>query len=228
MSKKEKEIEEVKPPEKLSLVMYTDGGCKPSRGHGGYGFHGYLYTDEKPKQGAGAKAVPTKEGYVVGAKDNAVTVHNYIDCACPFEEITTNNITEMEGVKQAMETAMQQDVEKLLVLTDSNYVLKGLTEWVPGWIKRDWRKPDGEEVQNKNEWLSLLSVRDRLEASGIKLKIDKVRGHSGDLGNTMADMLASAAVIMARKGLSDKIFKVSEAKGYWNNKVDYNRLLSKA
>lgn len=228
MTDEKKDVEETKEPVKKNLVVYTDGGCKPSRGHGGYGVHGYLYTDDKPKQGAGAKAVPTKEGYVVGAKDKAVTVHGYIDCIGPFEDITTNNITEMEGVKQAMEIAMKLDVESIYLLTDSNYVMKGLNEWVPGWIKRGWVKADGEPVQNRDEWLALLAVKDRLEASGIKLTIDKVRGHSGDLGNTMADLWASAAVIMARKGVHERLYRESEPKGYWSTKVDYNRLLSKS
>lgn len=212
----------------IKAVFYTDGGCKPSRGFGGYGVHGYFYVDGKPKQGAGAKAIPTKEGYVVGAKEDAVSVQEYLDCAGGIEGEATNNIAEMLGVKRALEIALEKKVSEILILTDSNYVLKGLTQWVAGWIKKGWIKSDGNPVENKDQWLSLLETQELIKNANIKLKIDKVRGHSGDLGNTEADKLASAGILMARKGVYDEHIQYSEPKGYWTIKVEYNRLLSKA
>ena len=51
---------------KKGLVLYTDGGCRPNPGYGGSGIHGYLYTEEVPKKGAGQGLnILTAEGYVV-------------------------------------------------------------------------------------------------------------------------------------------------------------------
>lgn len=220
---------EVPEEESLDFVVYTDGGAKPSRGRAGYGYHGYLYRDAVPKQGSGAKAVPTKEGYVINApKDKAVEVVSYVDLYASVEEDSTNNAMELIAACEALEYAEQKNVKSVLVYVDSKYVGDGLTEWVAGWMARDWKKPDGSDVANRELWERLLQAKGSLEKKQINVDIQWVRGHSGDLGNTMADFHASRGVLLAWKRIVERRHWETEAKGYWNLKSTYNRMLSKS
>lgn len=226
------EVESPKTPEVNSesshdLVIYTDGGCKPSRGKGGYGFHGYHYSPEKPKQGAGAKATPTAKGYSED-KLAAVTIHKYVDCWSSWSEITTNNAMELMAAIEALEYADACNAKSLLLYVDSTYVRDGLNDWVGGWVANNWKKSNGEDVGNRELWEKLLNARAVLEQKFVTVQIDWVKGHNGDLGNSMADMLASRGVIMSQKGVVDRKLVESEAKGYWNLKSEYNRMLSKS
>jgi len=74
------------------------------------------------------------------------------------------------------------------LLSDSQYVLKGLTEWRAGWIRRGWKTAAGEPVANKNLWQRLYALFD-----ARKVTTQWVRGHNGDKYNEMADKLALAA-----------------------------------
>ena len=71
------------------------------------------------------------------------------------------------------------------LIGDSEYVLKGLTEWLPGWKKRDWRKADKKPVLNADLWKQL----DELQARH-HLTITWVRGHTGHPENERCDLLA--------------------------------------
>ncbi|MDB5894845.1 MAG: ribonuclease [Rhodoferax sp.] len=105
---------------------------------------------------------------------------------------TTNNRMEMMAVIQGL-SALKQPCEVTLYL-DSQYVLKGITEWLPGWKARGWRTASKEPVKNVELWQQL----DKLVAGGAH-KIDWrwVRGHNGNPGNERADMLANRGVDLA-------------------------------
>jgi ribonuclease HI len=105
---------------------------------------------------------------------------------------TTNNRMEMMAVIQGL-GALKQPCEVTLYL-DSQYVLKGITEWLPGWKARGWRTASKEPVKNVELWQQL----DKLVA-GSAHKIDWrwVRGHNGNPGNERADMLANRGVDLA-------------------------------
>lgn len=211
------------------VVLYTDGGSKPSRGRGGYGVHGYVFTDEVPKQGAGAKALPTAEGYIDGGdKKKAVTIENYIDIWGSIEHITTNNEAELLAFIYALEYVLKTGVSKTVLLLDSSYVKNGLLEWIHGWVKNGWINSKGKPVENKDHWLRLLELKETVEKKGIELDLKWVRGHSGDLGNTRADELASRGVIMAQRHIVKHYAVENEAKGYWKPKADVNRMLAKS
>jgi ribonuclease HI len=220
---------EIPEKESLDFIVYTDGGAKPSRGRAGYGFHGYLYRDSVPKQGSGAKATPTNEGYVASApKDKAVEVVTYVDMYASMEANETNNAMELIAACEALEYASEKNVKSILVYVDSKYVGDGLTDWVAGWMANDWKKSDGGDVVNRELWERLLLAKGALEKKQISVNIQWVRGHSGDLGNTMADFHASRGVLLAEKRVVDRQRWESESKGYWNLKSAYNRMLSKS
>ncbi|MCB8747622.1 ribonuclease HI [Rhodoferax sp. U2-2l] len=111
---------------------------------------------------------------------------------CGGELGTTNNRMEMTAVIEAL-AALKRPC-KVTLHVDSQYVLKGMTEWLPGWKARGWKTASKEPVKNVDLWQRL----DALVNNG-EHQIDWrwVRGHNGDPGNERADALANRGVEMA-------------------------------
>ncbi len=102
---------------------------------------------------------------------------------------TTNNRMEMTAVIEAL-SALKQPSTITLHL-DSEYVLKGITQWIHGWKARGWRTAAKQPVKNVDLWQKLDAV---VAGSGHKIDWRWVRGHAGDPGNERADGLANRGV----------------------------------
>jgi len=100
---------------------------------------------------------------------------------------TTNNRMELTAVIQAL-AALKRPVDAT-VYTDSQYVIKGITEWVGSWKARGWKTADKKPVKNQDLWEEL----DRQEARH-RVTWHWVKGHSGVPGNERVDQLANAAI----------------------------------
>jgi ribonuclease HI len=100
---------------------------------------------------------------------------------------TTNNRMELTAVIRALE-ALNRPV-KARVNTDSEYVRRGITEWVKAWKARDWRTADRKPVKNRDLW-ELLDA----QAARHDVEWRWVKGHSGVPGNERVDQLANAAI----------------------------------
>ena len=100
---------------------------------------------------------------------------------------TTNNRMELTAVIEALNTLNRPC--KVVLHTDSQYVLKGITEWIEGWKARGWKTAAKAPVKNVDLWQAL-------DAAQAKHQIQWrwVRGHSGHDGNERADMLANQGV----------------------------------
>jgi ribonuclease HI len=103
------------------------------------------------------------------------------------EPDTTNNRMELTAVIMAL-TALKRPTQAT-VQTDSQYVIKGITEWLPAWKARGWRTADRKPVKNQDLWEGL----DQL-AGQHSLTWQWVKGHSGDPGNERVDELANLAI----------------------------------
>ena len=103
------------------------------------------------------------------------------------EPHTTNNRMELTAVIRALE-ALRRPVEAR-VYTDSEYVRRGITEWLASWKTRGWRTADRKPVKNQDLWERL----DQLAASH-RIEWHWVRGHSGVEGNERVDQLANQAI----------------------------------
>lgn len=103
------------------------------------------------------------------------------------EAVTTNNRMELTAVIRALE-ALKRPV-KARLHTDSEYVRRGITEWLPSWKRRDWHTADRKPVKNRDLWEQL----DRL-AAGHQIEWCWVPGHAGVPGNERVDRLARAAI----------------------------------
>lgn len=110
---------------------------------------------------------------------------------CGGEANTTNNRMEMTAVIRALESLKRPSTVE--VHTDSQYVQKGISEWMSGWKRRNWRTADGKPVKNQDLWLQLdaLSQLHRIEWKWV-------RGHAGHPENERADALANQGVLQAQ------------------------------
>jgi len=100
------------------------------------------------------------------------------------EEMTTNNRMELtaaiEGLKASSSSA------PILVYSDSQYVIKGITEWIDGWIAKGWRNSQKKAVLNRDLWEDLLKA-----AQGKDIVWKFVRGHADTAGNVRCDEIAT-------------------------------------
>jgi ribonuclease HI len=103
------------------------------------------------------------------------------------EEHTTNNRMELTAVIRALE-ALKRPVEAR-VFTDSEYVRRGITEWLSSWKARGWKTADRKPVKNQDLWEEL----DRLAAQH-QIQWHWVKGHAGIPGNERVDRLANEAI----------------------------------
>jgi len=102
---------------------------------------------------------------------------------------TTNNRMELTAVIEGL-AALKRPCKVILYL-DSQYVRMGITEWIRGWKAKGWRTSTKQPVKNVELWQKL----DKLVAEGGHvIEWRWVKGHSGDVGNERADMLANKGV----------------------------------
>ena len=103
---------------------------------------------------------------------------------------TTNNKMELMGTIAALEMVHDSPL-RILVFTDSTYVIKGITQWVWGWRQRGWLTAEGNPVANRELWERLVRVvAARPKTGGIDWRY--VRGHTGVAGNERCDEIAVA------------------------------------
>lgn len=110
------------------------------------------------------------------------------------EGATTNNRMEMTGAIAALE-ALNRPCE-VVVTTDSQYLVKGMTEWLPGWVRKGWVNSKKEPVLNRDLWERLLEL-----SRNHQVKWHWVRGHNGHIENERCDELARQAIDTFRREL---------------------------
>ena len=103
------------------------------------------------------------------------------------EAATTNNRMELTAVIEALAALKQRS--EVVVHTDSQYVQKGITEWIRGWKARGWRTAAKEPVKNVDLWKRLDEI-----AAAHDIEWVWVKGHAGHEGNERADALANKGV----------------------------------
>jgi ribonuclease HI len=103
------------------------------------------------------------------------------------EPATTNNRMELTAVIESLAALKRESAVRLY--TDSEYVRRGITEWLKAWKARDWRTADKKPVKNRDLWerLDTLAARHDIEWHWVK-------GHSGVPGNERVDRLANTAL----------------------------------
>jgi ribonuclease HI len=148
----------------MALSIYTDGGCSGNPGPGGWAFVMVQKINQKE--------------VVLAEKLGA-------------EADTTNNRMELMAVISALKTVVsEKELPRQLVLyTDSQYVQKGITEWIHKWKQNSWRTSDKKPVKNQDLWLLL----DKLTAE-LSITWEWVKGHAGNIYNERCDSLTQKAI----------------------------------
>lgn len=214
--------------EALGLVLYTDGGARPSNpGFIGWGAHGYLYVLDKE-----VKKPLLIEGYSVtnhgykSSRDFDAEIQShvepiyYLDFFGSQFEIGTNNQAEIQGLVKPLAYLSKLNIKKIAIFADSQYVLKGYTEWCETWKRCNWKKQDGNEVANAEWWKYIHQLKQDFEARLVDVKIEWIQSHSGELGNVQADYLATIGVNFSRVHQQKNHFGVHEVKKYWKPEIE--------
>ena len=152
-----------------TVRVFTDGACRGNPGPGGW-----AAILQRVENLAAVDAVSEKT-------------------LCGAERNTTNNRMELVAAIEALAALRRSSTVELT--TDSEYVRRGITEWIAAWKRRGWLLANRKPVKNVDLWR-------RLDAENLRHKVRWrwVKGHSGHPGNEAADRLANAAIdAMLRK-----------------------------
>jgi len=109
------------------------------------------------------------------------------------EALTTNNRMELTAAIRALQ-ALKRPC-RVLLTTDSRYVMDGLTKWIHGWRKNGWKTADRKPVKNADLWQELLAA-----AAPHRVEWKWVKGHAGHDENERVDQLASAEALKFGRG----------------------------
>lgn len=149
------------------LNIYTDGACSNNQEKVNTGGWGYVCVVNEEE-----------EKLSMGKAEN-----------------TTNNKMELTAVIEALEYIKPNATNYHIVNihADSNYVLKGITEWIDGWKRKGWVNSKKQPVANRELWEKLDQLKSEIDNRTI-LSWVKVKGHSGDKWNELADDLAAGRI----------------------------------
>lgn len=145
----------------MEIILYTDGSSRGNPGPGGWGT--ILLTKEHVVEFGGR------------------------------ETHTTNNRMELMATIVALREVYAK-VEKdwsVHVYTDSEYVKKGISEWIKGWIAKGWKTSTKKPVLNQDLWQELLKEKEHLEEKGVNVTFTYVKAHNGHPLNERADTIAT-------------------------------------
>ncbi|MCL4133494.1 UNVERIFIED_CONTAM: hypothetical protein GTU68_006246 [Idotea baltica] len=161
-SKKTKLTEDEKDKSKFELdsdgflIVYTDGSCAFNGKHGAQAGVGVFFGDDHP-----------------------------MNVSEPVKGRATNNTAEIQAASYALELTKSAGFDKVILNTDSQFMINCATSWMPNWKKNDWKKRDGTEVVNKEDLIELDKA-----SEGLLVKWNHIKGHDGVPGNEAADKLA--------------------------------------
>ena len=145
----------------MKVIIYTDGSSRGNPGNGGW-------------------------SAIVMTPDEVIELGGR-------EDMTTNNRMELMGAIQGLKEVEgeKSKIQEVEICTDSQYVKKGMSEWIDGWIKKGWIGSTKKPVLNKDLWQELKKEEDRLKAGGIHVKWTYVPAHVGVVMNERADTIAT-------------------------------------
>ncbi|MEK7115677.1 MAG: ribonuclease HI [Patescibacteria group bacterium] len=151
---------------KSQILIYADGSSLGNPGPGGWGAV-VVYHDDKLK----IKSVKLKVRELGGG-----------------EKHTTNNRMELTAAIEAIKTINNLHLisNKIILRTDSRYVINGITKWIKRWQKSGWIGKNKKPILNQDLWVKLSKI-----AKNKNIKWEHVHGHTGIAGNERADFIAT-------------------------------------
>jgi len=162
----------------MKVTLYTDGSSRGNPGPGGWGV---ILT------------IP-EEVIELGGRE-PLTTNNRMELMAAIEglrHVNSYSLLVNGDSNPQLLTSNYQPVTSVEVFTDSQYVKKGMSEWIDGWIKKGWKGSTKKPVLNQDLWVKLKDEEDRLKGIGAHVTWKYVAGHSGDTMNDRADIIATS------------------------------------
>jgi len=207
---------------KYSAVFSVDGSAFPNPGDYGYGAHGYVFeTDVEAKNNDRPTTHHTTEtGYIPKEafernESKEVKPLHYLDMIGSYNGIGTNNMGELLAIVEIIRffnNHKDLHVSNLTIQSDSTYAIRECEAMLKGLDRlSDSNKPNLDILKDMD------SVVKTALANDVKIKLVKVEGHSGDLGNHLADRLALLGRVNSSKGIYEIKYNFRDGK-YWKLK----------
>ena len=192
----------------MKITIYTDGSSRGNPGPGGWG--AILITEHSKSKVESQKSKVESE-----YEDEVIELGG-------SEKLTTNNRMELLAAIKGLQEVESPKVHKVEshanslppttyhlqsveVCTDSQYVKKGMTEWIDGWIQKGWKSSTKKPVLNQDLWEALKKEEDRLKKENIKVHWKYVPGHAGVSLNERADVIATACADQEIEGTANSL-----------------------
>lgn len=171
-----------------NIVLYTDGGCSGNPGPGGWAFVIVRSAAGNGNGGATAAARGT-----AAAGDGAGEA---VSSGSGGERVTTNNRMELTAVCRGLSALARiaGTGGKIGVYTDSQYVQKGITQWIASWERNGWMTAGKEPVKNKDLWIELRKL-----SRSLPLAWHWVKGHAGNRWNEECDRMTQREIARLRR-----------------------------
>lgn len=150
-------------------IFYTDGSCRGNPGPGGYGVIGLDIAYSQTM----TEVIPRMS-----------TWYAYRES----QENTTNNRMELEAILHAAKFAKMLPAHKFIIYSDSAYAVKAINEWMRGWAANGWQNSKKKPVENQDLMKQLWEI---FSDPKCNCQVIKCNGHSGEIGNELADALAT-------------------------------------
>ena len=158
------------------ITIYTDGAARGNPGKAGWGaVILYPYPASPLLRGRSKPICRTgREGVVELGGRSPYATNNQMELTAPIEALKSLSRFDLDNDAQ------------IEIFSDSKYVILGITEWIFGWQKNNWRNAAKKPVLNKEFWQELFSFSQK-----FKIKWNYVAGHAGDKWNERADEIAT-------------------------------------
>jgi len=141
------------------IKIYTDGAAKGNPGQAGWGAI-FLVNDKVIEIGGGVEHA----------------TNNQMELTAPIE-----------ALKYLKKFSTRQDLAEVEIISDSKYVILGITQWIFNWQKNNWCNSNKKPVLNRELWEELCKL-----TQDFKIKWTYVKGHNGDKYNERADLIATS------------------------------------
>lgn len=213
----------------IHAVVYTDGGSVGSGPReAGSGIHGYFYLDEEVKHKSKCpKGYPTKKGYLTkkGEKTKLVNVLGFFDISLAIGD-RTNNYAELLATMVGTWFVNQFKPTRIHLLSDSKYVLDNTVNHLDRWVDNDFIS-NGKELANKELWLIWHELYQQVQED-TKFTLEWVKGHEGEIGNTLADYNATQAIRLGSSPITKDtlLYRAGTPKDYHEREHGLSPLLS--
>lgn len=190
----------------MKVTIYTDGSSRGNPGPGGWA--AILITEHKTTDDRGQSTeAPEYQDEVIelgGSEDH--TTNNRMELIGTIKGLREVSSFQIPVLSESGEELGTRNLklETVEICTDSQYVKKGMSEWIVGWMAKGWKTSTKKPVLNQDLWEELHKEEKRLKDAGVRVKWTYVPGHAGVPLNERADVIAtSCADSVSEKGATN-------------------------